>query len=47
MVSLLSFAAYFLFAVLERLLSPKGLRHAGATQLDHEEVPAVLEAAAT
>jgi osmoprotectant transport system permease protein len=47
MVSLLSFAAYFAFAVLERLLSPKGLRNAGATQLDHEEVPAVLEAAAT
>jgi osmoprotectant transport system permease protein len=47
MVSLLSFAAYFVFAVLERLLSPKGLRNAGATQLDHEEAPAVLEAAAT
>jgi osmoprotectant transport system permease protein len=47
MVSLLSFAAYFMFAVVERLLSPKGLRDARAAQLDHEEAPAVLEAAAT
>lgn len=47
MVSLLSFAAYFVFAVLERLLSPKALRHAETAQVDHEEAPAVLEAAAT
>ena len=46
-VSLLAFGAYLLFALLERLLSPRGLRHAGGLQLNEEEPPAVLEAAAT
>jgi osmoprotectant transport system permease protein len=45
-VSALAFAAYLLFALLERLLSPRGLRHAGAAELREEEPPVVFEAAA-
>jgi osmoprotectant transport system permease protein len=47
LVSLLAFAAYFLFALLERLLTPRGLRHAEAKQGREEEPPVVFEAAAT
>jgi osmoprotectant transport system permease protein len=46
-VSILAFAAYLLFVLLERLLSPRGLRHAGGLQLHEEEPPVVFEAAAT
>jgi osmoprotectant transport system permease protein len=46
-VSLLAFAAYFTFALLERLLTPRGLRHAGGVRLSEEEPPVVFEAAAT
>ncbi len=46
-VSLLAFAAYFTFALLERLLTPRGLRHAGGVRLNEEEPPVVFEAAAT
>lgn len=46
-VSLLAFAAYFLFVLAERLLTPRGLRHAGAVRLHEEEPPAVMEAAVT
>jgi osmoprotectant transport system permease protein len=44
-VSLLAFAAYFLFFIAERLLTPRGLRHAGAVRLGEEEPPVVMEAA--
>jgi osmoprotectant transport system permease protein len=47
LVSLLAFAAYFLFALLERLLTPRGLRHAEAERGREEEPPVVFEAAAT
>lgn len=47
LVSLLAFAAYFLFALLERLLTPRGLRHAEAKRGHEEEPPVVFEAAAT
>jgi osmoprotectant transport system permease protein len=47
LVSALAFAGYFLFALLERLLTPRGLRHAGAVRLHEEEPPVVFEAAAT
>jgi hypothetical protein len=47
LVSFLAFAAYFLFALLERLLTPRGLRHAEAVRLHEEEPPVVFEAAAT
>jgi osmoprotectant transport system permease protein len=46
MVSALAFAAYLLFALLERLLSPRGLRHAETAELHEEEPPVVYEAAA-
>jgi len=44
-VSLLAFAAYFLFFIAERLLTPRGLRYAGAVRLGEEEPPVVMEAA--
>jgi len=47
LVSALAFAAYFFFALLERLLTPRGLRHAGAERGHEEEAPVVFEAAAT
>jgi osmoprotectant transport system permease protein len=46
-VSLLSFAAYALFALLERVLTPRGLRHDADLHLREEEPPVVFEAAAT
>jgi len=46
-VSLLAFAAYFLFALAERLLTPRGLRNAGEVRLSEEEPPVVMEAAVT
>jgi osmoprotectant transport system permease protein len=45
-VSALASAAFFAFAVLQRLLTPRGLRHAGAAVLvEEEEAPAALGAA--
>lgn len=46
LVSALAFAAYFLFWLLERLLTPRGLRHAGAVRHFEEEPSVVIEAAA-
>ena len=47
LVSALAFAAYLLFVLLERLLTPRGLRHAGAERGHEEEPPVVFQAAAT
>jgi osmoprotectant transport system permease protein len=44
-VSLLASSAFFLFAGLQRLLTPRGLRHAEAAHLG-EEPPSAMEAAA-
>lgn len=46
LVSALAFAADFAFAGLQRLLTPRGLRHAGSVHPPEEEPPSVLEAAA-
>jgi osmoprotectant transport system permease protein len=46
LVSLLAFAADFFFAGLQWLLTPRGLRHAGAVRQAEEEPPSALEAAA-
>jgi osmoprotectant transport system permease protein len=46
LVSLLAFAADFTFAGLQRLLTPRGLRHVRPGNLPEEEPPSVLEAAA-
>jgi osmoprotectant transport system permease protein len=43
-VSLLAFAAYFVFTLAERLLTPRGLRNAGV-RLGEEEPAVVMEAA--
>jgi osmoprotectant transport system permease protein len=45
-VSLLASTAYFLFAGLQRLVTPRGLRYAASANLPEEEPPSVLEAAA-
>jgi osmoprotectant transport system permease protein len=41
-VSLLASSAFFLFAGLQRLLTPRGLRHAAATPLPEEEPLSVV-----
>jgi osmoprotectant transport system permease protein len=46
-VSLLAFASYLFFTLLERLLTPRGLRHAEAMRPGEEEPPVVYEAAVT
>jgi osmoprotectant transport system permease protein len=46
-VQALALAAYLLFIVLQRLLTPRGLRHAGAAHGSEDEPPVVFEAVAT
>jgi osmoprotectant transport system permease protein len=46
LVSLLASLAFFGFALLQRLLTPRGLRHAAGAGQPEEEQPTVLEAAA-
>ncbi len=47
LVSELAFAAYFLFAVLERLVTPRGLRRSGTRRARGEEASVAFEAAVT